>query len=79
MKMQNKQQASKHAIKNLFAVCFAVFMLISFLVWIVGLLTAITFPWFGGVKADKVGQIGFSVGLIGESCVWIFAWLWKFV
>jgi hypothetical protein len=61
--------------KNIFIISFAALMLISLLVWVVGLLTAIVFPWFGGVRADKIGEVGFSVGLIGESCAWIFAWL----
>jgi TRAP-type C4-dicarboxylate transport system permease small subunit len=79
MKVESNNQKSKRKIKNLLAICFALLMVISLLVWIFGLLTAVTLPWFGEIKADKIGQIGFSVALAAECCVWIFAWLWKFV
>ena len=62
--------------RNILAISFVALMLISIAVWIVGLLTAAIFPWFGGIRADRIGEAGFTVGLIGEGCTYIFGWLW---
>jgi len=52
-----------------------VLMLISIAVWIVGLLTAAIFPWFGGIRAESIGQIGFAAAGCGECCAYLFGWL----
>ena len=61
--------------RNILVIGFAVLMLISIVVWIVGLLTAAIFPWFGGVRAESVGQIGFAAAGFGECFTYIFGWL----
>jgi hypothetical protein len=61
--------------RRLFGMSFLGLMLVSILVWILGLLTAAVVPWFGGIRAERIGELGFTVGLVGESCTYIFAWL----
>jgi hypothetical protein len=66
-------------IRNSFAICFAVLLVASLGLWIVGILTAAVLPWFGGATAERVGEIGFTVALVGEGVVYLFAWLWSLV
>jgi hypothetical protein len=63
--------------RNILVISFAALMVVSLVIWVVGLLSAVVIPLFGGIQADRIGQVGFTVGMIGESCVWIFAWLWR--
>jgi len=60
-----------------FAFLFKVLLLLSLMFWVVGMLTAAVVPWFGGVRADRIGQIGVAVFICGEGVVCIFGWLFK--
>jgi hypothetical protein len=68
-----------HAMRNKIAIGFAALMIVSLVVWVIGILSAVVIPLFGGIRADKVGQIGLAIGMIGECCAWILAWLWRLV
>ena len=62
--------------KNTFAIIFAVLMLLSIAVFIVGLLTEAVVPWFGGLRAETIGEIGCTASGLGECCTYLFAWLY---
>jgi len=63
-------------VRNIFAITFAVLMLLSIAVFIVGLLTAAVVPWFGGIRAESIGEIGCAASGLGECCTYLFAWLY---
>jgi len=57
------------------AITFGVLTVLSAVIWIVGLLTAAILPWFGGIRADRIGGIGLTVFLCGDVFVYGFGWL----
>jgi len=61
--------------RKFFAIFFGVLTLLSIVIWVVGILTAAVLPWFGGIRAERIGQIGFTMALSGESLVEGFGWL----
>jgi hypothetical protein len=63
--------------KNVFTIGFGMLMLLSALVWVAGIFAGAIVPLFGGIRAEHIGAIGFSVGMLGESCVYLFGWLHK--
>jgi hypothetical protein len=56
-------------------ICFGVLTLLSVVVWIVGALTAAVLPWFGGIRADRIGQIGAAIFTCGDGFIYGFGWL----
>ncbi len=56
-------------------ICFGVLIFASAALWIAGLMTSAVVPMFGGVRAVRLGEIGFATGLIGEACTYLFGWL----
>ena len=52
-------------------------MLASVVVWVSGILAGAIVPLFGGIRAERLGEIGFTVGMAAEVCVYGFGWLWK--
>ena len=62
--------------KNTFAITFAVLMVLSIVVFIVGLVTAAVVPLFGGIRAETIGEIGCTASGLGECCTYLFAWLY---
>jgi hypothetical protein len=56
-------------------ICFGVLALLSVVVWIVGALTAAVLPWFGGIRADRIGQIGATIFISGDGFIYGFGWL----
>jgi len=56
--------------KNFFIFFFGVLLILSVVVCIVGLLTAAIFPWFGGMRADHIGEIGMGLAAAGECAAW---------
>lgn len=52
-------------------------MLVSVAVWIVGILAGAVVPLFGGIRAERLGEIGFCFGMAGEVCAYVFGWLRK--
>jgi hypothetical protein len=61
--------------RNFLAIFFGVLTLLSIVIWVGGILTAAVLPWFGGIRAERIGQIGFSIALLGEGFVYGFGWL----
>jgi hypothetical protein len=57
------------------ALTFGVLTVLSAVIWIIGLLTAAILPWFGGIRAERLGEIGFSIFLCGDGVVYVFGWL----
>jgi hypothetical protein len=51
--------------KNVFTIGFGVLMLLSALVWIAGIFAGAIVPLFGGIRAEHIGAIGLSVGMLG--------------
>ena len=54
---------------------FILLAVVSALVWVLGLLTSIIVPVFGGVRADRIGTISFSISLSAEIFLYVFGWL----
>ena len=54
---------------------FIVLAVVSAVVWILGLLTSMVVPIFGGVRADRIGAASFSVSLFAEIFLQVFGWL----
>jgi hypothetical protein len=63
--------------KNALAISFAGLALVSILVWIGGILTAAVVPWFGGIRATHIGEIGLTLGILGEAGLYGFGWITK--
>lgn len=61
--------------KRAFAIGFGVMMVISAAVWLFGTLAGVIIPLFGGIRAEKIGEIGFSAGITGELFAYGFGWL----
>jgi hypothetical protein len=56
-------------------ILFILLAAVSALVWVFGLLMSVIVPIFGGVRADRIGAILFSVSLFAESLLYFFGWL----
>lgn len=54
---------------------FIFLAVLSALVWVVGLLTSIIVPVFGGIPADKIGAALFFASLLAEVLMHLFGWL----
>lgn len=63
--------------RNAFANAFGVVMFVSAVAWVVGLLGAAVVPLLGGISAERIGAMGFTVGIVGECCTYGFGWLRK--
>jgi hypothetical protein len=61
--------------RRFLAIFFGVLTLLSFVIWIVGILTAAVLPWFGGIRVDRIGQVSFTLSLFSDSLVYGFGWL----
>ena len=61
--------------RNILVISFGVLIPVSVVVWLVGILAGAVVPLFGGVSAERLGAIGFTVGMIGEGCAYLFGWL----
>jgi membrane protein DedA with SNARE-associated domain len=57
------------------AITFGVLTVLSAVIWIVGMLTAAILPWFGGIRAERIGEIGFTIFICGDGFVYGFGWL----
>jgi hypothetical protein len=62
---------------NVFKIGFGVLMLLSALLWVAGIFAGAIVPLFGGIRAERFGAIGLSVGMLGEGCTYLFGWLHK--
>jgi hypothetical protein len=58
-----------------FAICFGILIIIFVPIWIVGILAGAVIPLFGGIRAETLGRIGFLVASTAEICVYLFSWL----
>jgi hypothetical protein len=58
-----------------FTITFGIVMLTSVVAWIVGILAGAIVPLFGGIRAERLGEIGFAVGVAGEVCAYGSGWL----
>lgn len=63
--------------RQYFAILFGLLLTLSIFAWIGGKLTGAVVPWFGGVPAERIGQVAFAVSLCGEGFVYLFGWLFK--
>jgi len=52
-------------------------MIVSAVVWFVGILGGAVVEVLGGIRAERLGEIGFTVGMAGEVCAYGFGWLRK--
>jgi hypothetical protein len=58
--------------RNYLAILFGMLTLLSVVIWMVGALTAAVLPWFGGIRADHLGQIGAAIFFSGDVFVECF-------
>jgi hypothetical protein len=63
--------------KRAFGIGFGVMMVISAAVWLFGTLAGAVIPLFGGIRAERMGEIGFAAGMTGEPFAYGFGWLSK--
>ena len=63
--------------RRVFTIGFGVVIAGSVAVWLVGILAGVVVPLFGGIRAETLGEIGFSAGMIGEVFAYGFGWLRK--
>ena len=61
--------------RKFFAIFFGALALLSFVVWMVGIVAAVVLPLFGGVRLDRIGAICFGLSLFGETFVFCFGWI----
>jgi hypothetical protein len=61
--------------RHVFTIAFGVVLLASVVAWISGILAGVVVPLFGGIRAERLGQIGVAVGMTGEVCAYGFGWL----
>ena len=61
--------------KNTLAIGFGVLLLLSMILWVVGLFAGATIPLFGGIRAESLGATGFVIAMVGEGCTYLFGWL----
>ena len=61
--------------RNALVIIFGVLIMLSVVVWLVGIFAGAVVPLFGGVSAERLGAIGFTVGMVGEGCTYLFGWL----
>jgi hypothetical protein len=55
--------------RNFLIVFFGALFILALALWVVGLLTAVVMPWFGGARADHIGAIGMGLATVGESAI----------
>lgn len=63
--------------KNALAISFGILILVSVIAWMAGTLAGVVVPLFDGISAERLGAIGFTIGIIGECCAYGFGWLRK--
>src|SRR5580700_9844060 len=56
---------------------FIVLMIVSAVVWIIGILAGAVVPLFGGIRAERFGEIAFSLGITGEVLTYACGWMRK--
>jgi hypothetical protein len=61
--------------RNLLVISFGVLIVVSIVLWVIGILAAVVVPLFGGISAERLGAMGFTVGTAGELCAYLFGWL----
>ena len=54
---------------------FGVLMVLSIFTWVFGILTAAIIPWFGGLRAERIGLMGMAIAGFGECGAYFFGWL----
>jgi uncharacterized membrane protein YuzA (DUF378 family) len=57
--------------KNSLAISFLVLIVIAAVFWIVGITGAVVVPLFGGVKAERIGEVLLLVGMCGELLLYL--------
>ncbi|HEY1790962.1 MAG TPA: hypothetical protein VGJ73_22630 [Verrucomicrobiae bacterium] len=57
--------------KTFFIVFFGILFVLALALWVIGSLTAVVVPWFGGARADHIGAIGMGLASIGESATFL--------
>ena len=61
--------------KNFSIVFFGILFIVALALWIIGLVTAVVVPWFGGVRADHIGAVGMGLATVGESATFLCDYL----
>jgi hypothetical protein len=51
--------------------------IVSGVVWIVGLVAGVVIPVFGGLRAEKLGEICFMIAMTAELFLYFFGWLFQ--
>jgi hypothetical protein len=59
------------------AIGFLILAIVAALVWIVGLIAGVVIPVFGGIRAETLGGIMFSIALSAEGLLYLFGWLYQ--
>ncbi len=44
-------------------------------VWLLGLISGVTFSFLGGVRAEQLGAVLFSISMTAEVLLYFFGWL----
>ena len=54
---------------------FLVLTILSAVVWLIGMISAVTIPLFGGIRAEEAGGICLVVSVVAEMCAYLFGWI----
>lgn len=63
--------------KQKFAIGFLIMAMLAALVWVVGLIAGIVIPIFGGIRAETLGGVLFSIALCAEGLLYLWGWLYQ--
>ena len=63
--------------KQKFAIGFLILAIVAALVWVIGLIAGVVIPIFGGIHAETLGGIMFSIAFSAEVLLYLFGWLYQ--
>ena len=58
--------------KNFIAISLLVLIVVAAVVWIVGMVGGVVVPLFGGIRAERIGEILCLAGMCGEVLLYAF-------
>jgi hypothetical protein len=54
---------------------FWILAIVAALVWVVGLIAGVVIPVSGGIRAEALGGVLFSIALGAEVLLYVFGWI----